>query len=203
MRLTPVQAAARIRLSLGSMYQTFDLKTTRNYPNGVGMASSKGEGQGWGFGLTGHAGWVFGLTEGLTIQPFAEYTRQWSWMPGYRESGGPFPAMYDSRLYTQNTTRVGADMQWDVLPKLSIQGWAAWNHRFEKKGPASSGSIIGWQPFHMTGSKLKQDWGDVGVGLRWRVLDNTTLGARMGFGIDNKKTGLPDMMLTTSISIDF
>jgi hypothetical protein len=39
--------------------------------------------------------------------------------------------------------------------------------------------------------------------LRWRVTDNTTLGARLGFGLDNAKSGLPDTMLTTSISIDF
>ena len=124
-------------------------------------------------------------------------------MPGYRERGGPFPAEYDSRLYTQNTTRIGADAQWDLLPNLSVQAWLAWNHRFESKGPASSGSILGWQPFHLSGSKLRQDWGDTGVGLRWRVTDNTTLGARLGLGLDNSGSGLPDMMLTTSISIDF
>jgi len=185
------------------MYQTCDLYTTRNYPNGAGMASSKGSGSGWNFGLTGHAGWVFGLTNELTVQPFAEYTVQWSKIPGYTEHGGPFPAKHDGRTSTQNATRIGADVQWEVTPTLNLQTWLAWNHRFEKKGPASSGQIIGWQPFYLSGGKLKQDWGDTGVGLRWRVTDKTTLGARLGFGLNNKNSGLPDMMLSTSISIDF
>jgi probable HAF family extracellular repeat protein len=196
-------AVTGIRLSLGSMFQTYDLHTTRNYPNGAGMASSKGSGSGWNFGLTGHAGWVFGLTNELTVQPFVEYTRQWSKMPGYTESGGPFPVKYDTRTYSQNTTRIGADAQWDVAPNVNLQAWLAWNHRFEKEGPATSGQIMGWQTFNLTGEKLKQNWGDTGVGVRWRVTDSTSLGARLGFGINNKNSGLPDTMFTTSISIDF
>ena len=200
-------AATGIRLALGSMYQSFDLETRRNSPNGAGIASARGETSGRSLGLTGHAGWVFGITDALSVQPFAQYTRQWTHLSGYQEHGAPFLAKYDSQNYTQNITRTGAEAQWDVLPHLSVECWLAWNHRFEDKGPASSGSmninIPGLQSFKYEGQKLKRNWGDTGVGLRWRMTDNTTLGMRLNFGIDNKNSGLPDMMSTMTLSVAF
>lgn len=191
-----------IRLSLGAMAQNYDLDTRRNYPNGGQIATSSGGGGNWGFGFIGHVGWVFELHENVTIQPFVEHTWQWLRTPSYTESGGPFPASYDSHNYTQNITRIGADLQWDVRPDLNLQLWLAFNHRYESEGPASSGEIIGWQPFYFSGSELKQNWGDTGFGLRWRFMDNTYLGFRLGFGIDNENSGLPDIMSTLSLSVD-
>ena len=191
-----------VRLSGGLMGQSYDLDTRRNYPNGTDMDTSIGKGRGWGLGLTGHAGWVFAITDDITIQPFAEYTFQRIATPDYSEQGGAFPVDYNRHYFNQNITRLGADLQWDILPGLNMQLWLAWNHRFEDEGPASSGHIIGWDSFYFPGSHLKQDWGDTGIGMRWRVYDNTTLGWRLGFGIDNRDSGLPDMMSSFSVSID-
>ena len=191
-----------VRLSMGLMGQSYDLDTRRNYPNGTDLDTSIGKGRGWGLGLTGHAGWVFAITDDITIQPFAEYTFQRIATPDYSEQGGAFPVDYNRHYFNQNITRLGADLQWDILPVLNLQLWLAWNHRFEDEGPASSGQIIGWDSFYFPGARLKQDWGDTGVGLRWRVYDNTTLGLRLGFGIDNKDSGLADMMGSFSVSVD-
>ena len=166
------------------------------------MATSSGSGNGWGYGFMGHLGWVFELHEKVTLQPFAEYSWQRTKTPDYEESGGPFPAYYDSHNFSQNITRLGLDLQWDITPTFNVQTWLAWNHRFESEGPASSGGIIGWQPFYFTGAELKQNWGDTGIGFRWRFLENTTLGFRVGFGIDNKDSGLPDIMSSMTLSVD-
>jgi hypothetical protein len=193
---------AGIRLSLGAMLQSYEIDSNRNYPNGAGLATSRGKGSGWGLGITGHAGWVVELSDTLSIQPFAEYTWQHTATPDYDESGGPFPASYEREYFSQNITRLGADLQWDARPDLTLQCWLAWNHRFESEGPASSGQVIGWQSFYLPGSELKQDWGDTGIGLRWRFLDNSTIGFRLGFGIDNDNSGLPDIMSTMSLAVD-
>ena len=191
-----------LRAQAGAIWHYIDMDLKRGYKNGAGSAQSDGTTQGYVFGLNGRLGWAFPVAERVTLQPFVQYNWQHVKINNYTESGGPFPASFDSRTDTMNRARLGLEAQYAHNESLDFWTWASWSHRFENKGSSMGGSLIGLNAFNYGGEPIDQNWGDAGVGLKWRPYDDFETFSRLGFGLDSQHNAEPDLALTIGLGWD-
>lgn len=191
-----------LRIEGGGTWYYLDMDLDRGYQNGAGSAQSDGTTQGQSFGLYGRVGWAFPVAERIALQPYVQYDWQHLKIDGYSESGGPFPASFDSRTESSNRTRLGLEAQYAYSESLDFWTWAAWDHRFESKGASMSGSLTGLFAFNYGGGPVDQDWGDAGVGAKWRPYEGFEAFSRLGIGIDSQDNAEPDLALTIGLGWD-
>ncbi len=191
-----------LRVETGGSWSYLDLNLKRGYQNGASSAQSSGTTHGQALGLYGRIGWVFPVVDRFSLQPFAQYNWQRVEINGYTESGGPFPATYDKREESINRTRLGLQSQYAYNQAWDFWAWAAWDHRFESTGSSMSGSLVGLQAFNYGGGPVDQNWGDAGVGAKWRPYEGFETFSRLGFGLDSQYNAEPDLALTVGLGWD-
>ncbi len=191
-----------LRLEGGGTWHYIDMDLKRGYQNAGGSAQSSGSTQAQAFGLYGRVGWAFPVASRVALQPFAQYNWQRVKIDGYTESGGPFPARFDSRTDTSNRARLGLEAQYACNESLNLWTWAAWSHRFESKGASMGGQLTGLYAFNYGGGAVDQNWGDAGVGAKWRPYEGFETFSRLSFGIDSQHNAEPDIALTIGLGWD-
>jgi len=194
--------ATGIRLEGGGTWHYIDMDLKRGYANGAASVQSSGSTQAHAIGLYGRIGWAFPVAESFALQPFAQYNFQRVKIDGYTESGGPFPASYDSCVDTNNRARLGLEGQYAYNKDVDLWAWAAWDHSFESRGAAMSGQLTGLYAFNYGGGTVDQNWGDAGVGAKWRPSEGFETFTRLGFGIDSQDNAEPDLALSIGFGWD-
>ena len=189
-----------LEFRVAAIWQTVDLDLKRGYANGAGSATSSGDTDAEVFGLSGRAQWTRIVTDSLALTPFAEYTWQNTHIGGYSESGGPFPASYDSRDETSNSIRTGLRADVALFDKVGTWAWLAWDHRFEDKSSGLGGTATGLGAFSYAGSKLDQDWADAGVGASWDITERLSANSSLGVALGCDDDSVPDLTATMGFS---
>ncbi|WP_319583379.1 autotransporter outer membrane beta-barrel domain-containing protein [uncultured Pseudodesulfovibrio sp.] len=195
---TPEGTGLEFRVS--GLWQTVDLDLKRGYANGAGSATSKGSTNADVFGLSGRVQWARNWTDQLALTPFAEYTWQTTHIDGYSESGGPFPASFDSRNETSNSLRAGLRADASLLDKVATWAWIAWDHRFEDKSSGLGGTSLGLGSFTYAGSRVDQDWADTGLGASWDVTERLSANTALGFALGCDDDTMSDLNVTLGFS---
>ncbi|WP_231117108.1 autotransporter outer membrane beta-barrel domain-containing protein [Pseudodesulfovibrio alkaliphilus] len=191
-----------LRLEGGGTWHYVNMDLKRGYQNAGGSAQSSGSTQAQAFGIYGRIGWAFPVASRVALQPFAQYNWQRVKIDGYTESGGPFPARFDSRTDTSNRARLGLQAQYSYSESLNLWSWAAWSHRFENKGASMGGQLTGLYAFNYDGGPVDRNWGDAGVGAKWRPYEGFETFSRLSFGIDSQHNAEPDLALTIGLGWD-
>jgi uncharacterized protein YhjY with autotransporter beta-barrel domain len=189
-----------LEFRISGLWQTVDLDLRRGYANGAGYATSKGSTNADVFGLSGRVQWTRAVTDQLALTPFAEYTWQTTHIDGYSESGGPFPASFDSRDETSNSLRTGLRADAALLDKVATWAWIAWDHRFEDKSSGLGGTALGLGSFSYAGSRVDQDWADTGVGASWDVTERLSANTSLGFALGCDDDTMSDLNVTLGFS---
>jgi probable extracellular repeat, HAF family len=192
-----------VRAKLGAFAEFAELDLKRGYRNGAGSAASEGTTTGSVTGLNAHLGWLFPVTGAIGLQPFAEYEFQYASLDGYTESGGPFPAHFDQRRDTMNKTRVGLKAQYGYSDSVDLWSWAVWSHRFESKGPSMDGYLLGLSRFSYGGGPVDTNWGDVGIGGKWRLDSGVEAFSRLTAAVDNQYYTAPDLAINIGLAWSF
>ena len=195
---SPEDTGLEFRLS--GLWQTVNLDLRRGYINGSGYATSEGSTNADIFGLSGRVQWTKGVTDYLDLTPFAEYTWQTTHIDGYSESGGPFPASFDSRDETSNSLRSGLRADAALIDKVDTWAWIAWDHRFEDKSSGLGGTATGLGAFSYAGAKVDQDWADVGVGASWDISERLSANTALGFALGCDDDTMSDVTATVGFS---
>ena len=195
---SPEDTGLEFRLS--SLWQTVNLDLKRGYINGASYATSEGSTNADIFGLSGRVQWTKGVTDYLDLTPFAEYTWQTTHIDGYSESGGPFPASFDSRDETSNSLRSGLRADAALIDKVDTWAWIAWDHRFEDKSSGLGGTATGLGAFSYAGAKVDQDWADVGVGASWDISERLSANTALGFALGCDDETMSDVTATVGFS---
>jgi len=190
-----------LEFSVSALWQTVDLELTRGYVNGAGSATSTGNADAQVFGLSGRVQWTKDVNETLALTPFGEYSWQSVHIEGYSESGGPFPAEFDSRNEESNSIRVGLRADVALFDQVGTWVWAAANHRFEDTSSGMGGTTTGLGAFSYAGSTLDQDWADVGVGMSWSLTERLATTASLGTAIGCDDNSVSD--LTASLGFTY
>lgn len=182
------------------MWQTVNLDLRRGYINGASYATSEGSTNADIFGLSGRAQWTKGVTDYLDLTPFAEYTWQTTHIGSYSESGGPFPASFDSRDETSNSLRSGLRADAALIDNVDTWAWIAWDHRFEGRSSGLGGTLSGVGAFSYAGARVDQDWADTGVGASWDLSERLSANTALGFALGCDDDTMSDVTATVGFS---
>ena len=191
---------SRFEFRVSSLWQSVDLDLTRGYMNGAGYATSSGSTEAEVFSLSGQVQWTANISETLSLTPFIEYTWQTTRVDAYTESGGPFPANFDSRDENSNLIRTGLRADVALIDKLDTWVWGAWNHRLEDTSTGMSGSATGIGAFAYPGAPIDQDWADVGIGAGWSITDRLSASTSLGFAVGCDDNSVSDTTLSAGLS---
>jgi uncharacterized protein YhjY with autotransporter beta-barrel domain len=153
--------------------------------------------------MNGRLGWIHPLTALVAVQPYLEYEFQASALDAYTEENTPFPAHFDERRDIMNKSRLGCELRYADSDDLDLWGWAAWSHRFERKGPSMDGYLVGMSRFSYGGGPVDQDWAEVGSGFKYKPTRHTETFSRITFAFGNEHYAAPDIALTTGVAWDF
>ena len=104
------------------------------------------------------------------LSPYVDLTYTESKLDAYTETGGGFPARFDSRKEKATELRLGANMEMPLGGAL-LTGLLEAVHRFEKDGARTSGEVIGLFGFDLDGTDYKQDWLRAGVGVEGKLAE--------------------------------
>lgn len=180
---------------VGAHWDHLDLNQVRGYENGAGSASSHGETHGQVFNLSSRIGWTFPIVKSFNLQPFARYDWQRTHIQGYTESGGTFPAEFDSRTEYLNQVRIGLEAQYAFSPVLDFTTWASVFHRFEDQGSSMGGNVSGFGEFNYSGTIIDKNWGDVGLKVKWKPWKGFEIFSSASCGIESSYNAYPELAL--------
>lgn len=101
----------------------------------------------------------------IDFAPYADLAYSEARLGAYTETGGGFPARFDSRKEKATEVRLGMNATRPLDRGLHLVGTLEAAHRFEKNGLRTSGEIIGLFSFDLDRTKNRQDWLRAGTGL--------------------------------------
>lgn len=160
--------------SLTGYYGDWEADISRNYLNGVATDTSKGSTGANSWAIRARLDWLDALTFGsVSMSPYAAYTQTRGTVDGYFESGGGFPVAIDASSQTLMETRFGTSSKFALGKTTDLRVSGEWVHRFERNGPAVSGTILGGLgAFSAAGQAKAHDWARFGLDIDQRVAAN-------------------------------
>jgi len=173
------QAGLQWLVGVGGIVGEGDI--SRGYLNGNGFAFSNGHTIASGLGGTGRIAWTFDNVWASTkLTPFASFTVSALRTNGYTETGGPFPAQFNSFTDLAQISRWGADVRYNFAPGAWIWSTLDWAHRFGGGNTGTiAGSLIGLFALATPGASVMQDWAEITAGFRMPISRNAALTASL------------------------
>lgn len=142
----------------------------RGYLNAGVRDASSGEPEIRTGGLRARLDWDNAFALGATaFTPYADLSYTRMRMDAYTETGGGFPARFDSRGEKATELRLGVNASYPLAGSAKLLGTLEAAHRDEKTGARTSGQVIGLFGFDLAGQTLDRDWARVGAGIEGRL----------------------------------
>src|SRR5690606_9496761 len=113
---------------------------TRNYINGGLIDGSSGRTDVEGYGIRGRLQWENAIPH---ISPYGELSYAHTCLGAYTETGGGFPAAFNSLCDGSTEVRYGFDAKFPVTEQFRLIGTLEGVHRFEDSGSNVPGQVIG------------------------------------------------------------
>jgi len=110
--------------------------------------------------------WVIDDT---TLSPYIEVAHSQIKMDGYSETGGSYPARFDSRSEDATDLRAGFDIVKPVTARARLLGRLELNHRVNNSPARTTGEVISVASFDYAGEDSQRDWLRVGLGVEGEV----------------------------------
>lgn len=183
----PVAEDRGIYATLGAYRQWAEADIRRGYLNmgSVEYSSASPDSRAWG--LRARIDWEDAFAaNSIHFSPYADLTYSKSKLDGYTETGGSFPAQFESRAEGVTELRAGINSAmalgasgFDFIANIEAA------HRFDDKAGGTSGEVVGSFSFDLAGEKYDQNWLKAGVGVEGQfasgkasvMLNGTTEGA--------------------------
>lgn len=108
-----------------------------------------------------------------SVSPYVDLSYRASKLRGYTESGGGFPARFDSRQEKATELRWGLNLTRPISATWTATGLLEATHRLERRGVRTQGEVIGLFGFGLDGQRHFQDWLRLGLGFEGQVADGT------------------------------
>ncbi len=107
------------------------------------------------------------------FSPYVDLSYSKAKLDAYTETGGAFPARFDSRKEKATELRLGVNAERALTGSATLFGMLEGVHRFEKHGARTSGEMIGLFGFDLDGYRNKRNWLRVGAGVAGEVAGGT------------------------------
>jgi len=169
--------------SVSGYYNWGDSDVTRGYDNAGTREFSRGSADARTAALRARLDWLDAFKAGNTaFTPYTSVTYTRTKIDAYTETGGAFPASWNSRTEHSTEARLGLDAVHRVDDKLNVLGRLEGVHRFNDTGAAVSGDVAGLYGFNLPGQTYKRNWlraaigfeGKVGAGTASMMLNGST-----------------------------
>lgn len=177
-----------------------DGEIERHYGNGAGIDGSKAKTNGIGYGGAARAGWEFAMTPDTRVMPYGEIEYTKTKTDAYAETGGAFPASYSEQKGEQMTTRLGAQIEYDLKPDATIGARAAWAHRVRDENSGLSVSTTGFTGT-LGGGEGDKDWAEGAVFTSFALSPTASFGAELSGRTNDTKE--PQAALTLGVTFKF
>ena len=119
------------------------------------------------WGLRARLDWQNALSwNSADFTPYLGLSFSDSHLDSFTETGGAFPARFDSRDEEVTEFRVGANSEYPLFNnRAKLLGNLEVAHRFDDQGSQTSGELIGLFGFDLPGQDYDQDWVKAGIGI--------------------------------------
>ncbi|MDP2430895.1 MAG: autotransporter domain-containing protein [Pseudomonadota bacterium] len=167
-----IPVAGNLWGTLGGYGHWGDADLLRGYLNAGAQDASSGKPGVDTWGLRARLDWDNAYrVAGADFSPYVDLTYSEAKLAAYTETGGGFPAQFDSRKDKATELRLGVNAVKPLDNGLNLVGTLEAAHRFEKEGARTSGQVIGLFGFDLAGADYKQDWLRAGVGIEGKLAE--------------------------------
>lgn len=168
----------QIILSLLGIYGDWDADIERGYTNGGIADKSKGSTDVETISARIRVDWVDAFDVlGWSFSPRAAFSVTRIETDSYTETGGGFPASFDSMSHTAEEFRFGLTGERMLTEKTAVRGIFEAVYRFDEDNDDFSGEVIGLFDFSISGASNEQDWIRGGAEVSHRIAGNQMLTA--------------------------
>jgi probable HAF family extracellular repeat protein len=166
--------AGNVYATVGAYYAPGKLSVTRGYLNGGVMDYSSGEADLDTWGAKLRFDWLNAATvSDWNLTPYASLTYAHAKLDAYTETGGGFPASFNSTSDHSTVVRAGVDGVHALNNDIRLLARAEAAYRFEDETAATSGTITGLSGFSFEGQDTNQFWLRGGLGAEVDVAGGT------------------------------
>lgn len=202
--ITSYKGESGLRL-YGAAFATYlEVDTNRHYLNGAGIDASQGNTSGMGYGGALRAGWEFNISDiwsNTRVMPYGEVHLTRAELDGYTETGGAFPATFGKSNIDQTTTKLGAEVSYDITSDISLSSRLAWVHRLHESDEGILASTTGFTGT-LNNAIEERNWAELNVGGNWKISPGTHLNAELS-GRGSKISEQPSASLVIGVSTRF
>lgn len=164
----------QLLLSATVMAGNWQADISRGYENGASIDRSHGTpdvtGSSWRLRLD----WLDAF-ELAGVNPWVSFTQARSKIDSYTETGGGFPARFDSQTHTAEVLRAGLTTEYALRTNVHLRTTLETAYRLDTRGPDLSGQVLGLFSFSQDGERVQRDWQRLTADLDYRVSPNTLL----------------------------
>lgn len=165
-------------LSITGVYGDWNADIERGYLNGGVPDQSKGTTDVDTLSLRVRADWLdLFKCCGFSFSPRVSYTLTHIKSDSYTETGGGFPAAFDSQSHTTQEIRVGLTAETALTDTTKFRGILEGVYRMDQAGADFNGQVIGLFGFSIPGAATDQEWVRIGAEIEHRISDNKTVTA--------------------------
>jgi hypothetical protein len=166
--------AGNLYATIGGYYAPGKLTVTRGYLNGGVMDYSMGEADLDTWAAKLRLDWLNAATiNDWNLTPYASLTYAHAKLDAYTETGGGFPASFNSTSDHSTVIRAGVDGVHALNDNIRLLARAEAAYRFEDETAATSGTITGLSGFSFEGQDTNQFWLRGGLGAEVDVAGGT------------------------------
>lgn len=151
-----------------------DADLRRGYLNAGVQDASTGDPDVNTWGLRARLDWDSAFTlAAASISPYVDLSYSVAKIDAYTETGGGFPAQFNSRKERATDLRIGMNLSHPITNQWRLLGTLEAAHRFEDDSANTTGQLIGLFGFNLPGADLKQNWLRAGLGVEGEVATGT------------------------------
>lgn len=167
----PISGDTGLYATIGAYRHWGDTEIRRGYLNDATQEFSYASPDADTYGFRARIDWenAFSLNT-VRFSPYADLWHSKSKLDRYTETGGEFPAQFNSR--ENNITELRAGLNTAMPIKTSGFDFVA-NleavHRFDDKADNTSGQVVGLFAFNLEGQKYDQNWFKGGIGVEGKL----------------------------------
>ena len=187
--------------SMTGYYGGFDTHVSRNYQNGGGISTSSGTTTTTSTSARLRLDWLEMAKLGqFSFSPYTAYTWTRAKVGAYTETGGGFPAAYNSSRTDSDTLRIGLDTKTSLSSATDLSLNTEVVHNFQANSSGVSGQTIGLGGFAVAGLDTHQDWVRVMLDIDHRISKQSLISLGINGGSEG---GDPSYGATVSYRASF
>lgn len=167
--LVPIPQTPLI-VTVSGFYQWSSLNVRRGYLNAGSPDYSEGSTDAGSAGGSLRVDWENAVTvEKIDFTPYLKFTAVNTRSDAFTETGGGFPAAFDSRSENVSDLTLGINSERPLTKNLRLVTTLEGVHRFQNSGSSINGTVSGVSSFSVPGETYRQDWLRASVGVDYAM----------------------------------